>query len=167
MIPNLSSQVQHHAFAMKFKMPGEHRFGSTTYGAEIHIHCASNTEINKKALKEFFSWGTSPYYKQFAQGYNKVDALGMEKIINEMTDFILVIPLKVDTGNDTPNLFLHYINHEDWFEASALGDEESQLDTGDKLKINNKDLEDVAIQDSKNKGSSIKDTERNDKHNKW
>lgn len=56
--------------------------------------------------------------------------------MSKLTDLILVIPLKVDISSATNNMFLHYLNHEDWFEAAPLsGDEATQLNEGDMLKV--------------------------------
>lgn len=60
----------------------------------------------------------------------------MEYLMSKLTDLILVIPLKVDISSATNNMFLHYLNHEDWFEAAPLsGDEATQLNEGDMLKV--------------------------------
>jgi len=134
---------------MKFKLPGEHRFDDTTYNAEIHVHM-TKTSASDENMKKMFNLDVSLAYRQFANGFNKDDSLEMEKLLNDMTDAIIVIPLSVDINNNTPNMFMHYLNHEDWFEASALAPNEvSQLDSDDKLKVNNKDLEMPTIQDSK------------------
>lgn len=144
-----ASENNYQAFAMKFKLPGEHRFDDTTYNAEIHVHMIKSAGSNEKMAK-MFNLDDSLAYRQFANGFNKDDALEMDKLLNDMTDAIIVIPLSVDINMSGPNMFMHYLNHEDWFEAAALGPNEvSQLDSDDKLKVNNKDLEMPTIQDSK------------------
>jgi hypothetical protein len=101
-------------------------------------------------MKKMFNLDDSLAYRQFANGFNKDDGLEMDKLLNDMTDAIIVIPISVDINLTGPNMFMHYLNHEDWFEAAALGPNEvSQLDSDDKLKVNNKDLEMPTIQDSK------------------
>jgi hypothetical protein len=86
----------------------------------------------------------------------------MEYLMAKLTDLILVIPLKVDISSATNNMFLHYLNHEDWFEAAPLsGDEATQLNEGDMLKVQNKDLEPPSIQDAKDKPKNIKEAEKN------
>jgi len=93
-------------------------------------------------MSQMFNLDKSLAYRQFANGFNKDDGLEMDYLLDKMTDMILVIPLTVDMAMQTPNMFLHYLNHEDWFEATALEPEEvSQLDSDDKLKVINKDLE--------------------------
>jgi len=40
------------------------------------------------------------------------------------------------------NLFMHYLNHEDWFEVgSILLEEEINYNTGQKMKMYSKDIE--------------------------
>lgn len=96
-------------------------------------------------------------YKQFAKGFDKDDAAAMEYYLSKITDLILVIPLKVDIDSSTNNMFLHYLNHEDWFEAAPLSPEEtSQMAEGDLLKVQNKDLEPPSIQDAKDKPNNIR-----------
>lgn len=87
--------------------------------------------------------------------------------MSKITDLILVIPIQIDVNSDTNNMFLHYLNHEDWFEAAPMTAEEtSQTSEGDMLKVQNKDLEPPSIQDAKDKPSKIKDAEKN-QVNKW
>lgn len=151
---------------MKFKLPGEHRFDDVTYNAEIHVHMIKTSGMDAN-MKKMFSLEESPAYRQFANGFNKDDGLEMDKLLNDMTDAVIVIPLSVDINMSTPNMFMHYLNHEDWFEAAALAPNEvSQLDSDDKLKVNNKDLEMPTIQDSKDQNDDQK-KEQGKQSSKW
>lgn len=152
------SKNRYYGFAMKFKLPGEHRFEQTTYNAEVHVHLMQRKDYSSfnDMMGEMFNLDKSLAYRQFANGFNKDDGLEMDYLLDKMTDLVLVIPLTVDLTMTAPNMFLHYLNHEDWFEAAALEPEEvSQLDNDDKLKINNKDLEMPTIQDSKDKNKEM------------
>lgn len=52
------------AFAMKFKLPGEHRFESVTYNGEIHVHMTNKNEGNfKDNMKKMFNLKKSLPYK--------------------------------------------------------------------------------------------------------
>lgn len=108
---------------MKFKMPGEHRFDQVTYNGEIHVHMISDKNAGNlnSQLAKIFKPEDSLIYKQFAKGFNTDDAAAVDLMIDELTDFIMVIPIQIDVKMTSPNLFLHYLNHEDWLEAAPLG----------------------------------------------
>lgn len=90
------------------------------------------------------------------------DALQAEYLIDQLTDLVLAIPIQAKSDQTNINLFMHYLNHEDWFEAAPLsGDEATQLNEGDMLKVQNKDLEPPSIQDAKDKPKNIKEAEKN------
>lgn len=73
----------------------------------------------------------------------------MEKLVNDLTDLVLAIPIQSKSDLSTVNLFMHYLNHEDWFEASAVSDTvESYFDSKQAVRISNKDLESPKVQNS-------------------
>lgn len=39
---------EYSAFAIKFKLPGEHRFDETTYNGEIQVHFCSKKNLDQK-----------------------------------------------------------------------------------------------------------------------
>lgn len=78
-----------------------------------------------------------------------MDALKVEKLVNDLTDLVLAIPIQSKSDLSTVNLFMHYLNHEDWFEASAVSDTvESYFDSKQAVRISNKDLESPKVQNS-------------------
>lgn len=65
-----------------------------------------------------------------------------QKVMDQATDLILSIPVNKARGQLSMNLFMHYLNHEDWFEVgSILLEEEINYNTGQKMKMYSKDIE--------------------------
>ena len=122
---------------MKFKMPGEHRFNDVNYNAEINVLCANKVSKEYSNIFNLFdNFGAKSFpYKQFGKGYNKQDALSAEYFMNKLTDLVIVIPIQQLSGHDKYNLFLHYLNHEDWFEATPVPIEEADDYDGQTVKI--------------------------------
>lgn len=71
-------------------------------------------------------------------------------MIDQLTDLVLAIPIQAKSDLTNINLFMHYLNHEDWFEAQAIQQEqEYYFDAKQSIKITNKDFEQPEVQDAK------------------
>jgi len=144
----------YHAFAIKFKLPGEHRFDAVTYNGEMQVHMKFIKDDNTATIDDFkkligINGEKSLAERQFGLGYTEADALRTEKLVNDLTDLVLAIPIQTKSDLSTVNLFLHYLNHEEWFEASAVSDTvESFFDSKQAVRISNKDLESPKVQNS-------------------
>lgn len=87
--------------------------------------------------------------RQFGLGYTEVDALKAEKLVNDLTDLVLAIPIQSKSDLSSVNLFMHYLNHEEWLEASSVSDSvEGYFDSKQTVRISNKDLESPKVQNS-------------------
>lgn len=67
----------------------------------------------------------------------------MEYNMEKLSDLIISIPIEMDSSLTTPNLFLHYLTHEDWFTINSLSPEDNNfhLDQNATIMVLTKDLE--------------------------
>lgn len=121
-------QNKYQAYAIKFKYPSEHKIDGRQYSMELQVmmtQISGNAETeNRKNLQKVIGQQVGYAYKQFGLGYVDTEGTEAEKSISEMTDMILSISIDVNMTMTRPNMFVHFLSNEDWYEAQEIQLEE-------------------------------------------